>query len=372
MNRQELRVLHVIDCLALGGAERMLVELVNGLRSVMVEPSVCVTRQDLTLARTIHKGVLVHRLDRKYTWDMQAMKRFRRIVRDENIQILHAHGPSSFLFALFACLGLGRQVPIILHAHNSVPPNRLVCLFGRMFVDHFIGVSPQQLQWARQYMSLPENKISLLGNAIDLQPFQTANPQDLSSYFKVPPKHIGIITANVLPVKNFELLFRALTLSKYRSQIGLLVAGSTAQVSYFEKCQNWLLKLGLHDNVIFLDRREDIPELLVSADFGVLSSERETGPVAVLEYMAAGLPFVATSVGQITQEVAMAGLPGIVPSNDPIVFAEALDELVELSQKARTERIQKGSQLLVERFAICDRIADLEMIYRQLVRPGRI
>lgn len=372
MSEQALRVLHVIDCLAPGGAERMLVELVNGLQAVTVKPSVCITRQDATLAHIIHKGISVYHLDRKNTWDVQAMRRFKQVVSTGNLQILHTHGYSSFLFTLVARLGLDKNLPIILHAHNSMPPSPLVAILARMFATRFIGVSPEQLLWARRRMCLPESRVTLLGNAIDAQPFRTAIPLNLSFYFKVFPRHIGIITANVLPVKNFELLIRALVLSKYRSQVGVLVAGSMARADYLEKCKNLLLEHGLQENIIFLGVREDIPQLLASADFGVLCSERETGPVAVLEYMAAGLPFVATRVGQITDQAAVAGLPGIVPANDPVAFATALDELLELSEKSRAERIHKGQLLLQNCFDIRERIADLEAIYQQLAHPGHL
>ena len=53
-------------------------------------------------------------------------------------------------------------------------------------------------------------------------------------------------------------------------------------------------ELGLNDNVRFLGRRNDIPNLIKNADLFVLSSFREHFPIIVLEAMAMGTPIIAT------------------------------------------------------------------------------
>ena len=56
-------------------------------------------------------------------------------------------------------------------------------------------------------------------------------------------------------------------------------------------------KLGVQTNFMFLGRRNDIPDVLASCDIAVLPSRAEGLPNAVLEYMAAGLPTIASRVG---------------------------------------------------------------------------
>lgn len=88
------------------------------------------------------------------------------------------------------------------------------------------------------------------------------------------------------------------------------------------------------DNVHFQGRvtREEVPALLASADVGVLCLRdlplfRDALPTKLLEYMAAGLPVVASAVGEVPEllERAQAGLP--CPPEDPNALAEALSEL---------------------------------------------
>src|SRR5207237_5498771 len=87
-------------------------------------------------------------------------------------------------------------------------------------------------------------------------------------------------------------------------------------------------RLGQEENVLFLGRRNDVPEILACCDIGVLPSKAEGLSNAVLEYLAAGLPTVATNVGGnaeiITDQVN--GL--LVPSQDASALSAALLRLL--------------------------------------------
>src|SRR5205809_865021 len=56
-------------------------------------------------------------------------------------------------------------------------------------------------------------------------------------------------------------------------------------------------KSGRGENFLFLGRRNDVPQILASCDVAVLPSLAEGLPNAVLEYLASGLPVVATALG---------------------------------------------------------------------------
>jgi glycosyltransferase involved in cell wall biosynthesis len=363
---QPIRVLHTIDSLLPGGAERMLVELVNSSDQSIVATSVCVTRQDLTLKSKIRPEIPVYCLKRKFTWDWVAFKYFAKIIHQDKIQIIHVHGYSSFRFAFTVRTLFHLPVAILVHAHSGDAPDPITSMLGRTGMDYFVGVSADPCRWAKEKIHLSENKITLMGNSIDPGPYREAIPVDLKSVFSNKLAQIGIVIANVRPVKDFYTLFLALSLSKYKSLIGILVAGSTAQKDYFENCKKQLIELELQDQVKFLGSRDDIPQLLASVDFGLLSSERETGPVALLEYLAAGLPFVVTQVGQVCRLVSQAGIPGCVPIKEPQAFARALDILIEASPTERFTRVERGHRLFEEKFNIHQQSARLSAIYQQM------
>jgi glycosyltransferase involved in cell wall biosynthesis len=76
--------------------------------------------------------------------------------------------------------------------------------------------------------------------------------------------------------------------------------------------------------VNFLGLRTDIHLLLNGATVGVLTSEDEGMPLALLEYMAAGLPVVVTDVAECRKIVECAGCGFVIPPGKPAEFAEAI------------------------------------------------
>src|SRR5260370_24330005 len=56
-------------------------------------------------------------------------------------------------------------------------------------------------------------------------------------------------------------------------------------------------ELGIENDVFFIGRCDNVANLLFASDIGVLRSKAEGFPNAILEYMAGGLPGVATDVG---------------------------------------------------------------------------
>ena len=104
-------------------------------------------------------------------------------------------------------------------------------------------------------------------------------------------------------------------------------------------------ELGVAGQVTLLGRRSDVPDLLAAFDVAVSSSWFEGSPLAMMEYMDAGLPIVATRVGGVPDliEDRVHGL--LVEPGDPDGLAAAIVELLrdrdraaELGARARERR----------------------------------
>jgi glycosyltransferase involved in cell wall biosynthesis len=89
-----------------------------------------------------------------------------------------------------------------------------------------------------------------------------------------------------------------------------------------------LERRGLEQRVELLGSRDDVHDLLASADVFVLSSRSEGFPVSILEAMSAGLPVVASDVGGVSEAVVHGETGLLVPANDPGALAEALERLL--------------------------------------------
>ena len=108
-------VMHLVDTLSLGGAERMCVQLANSLPRERFSAHVCATRRTGPLANEIAPHVRFLDLRRRSRFDLGAMVRLRRYVKQNEIRILHAHGTAVFLAA--AVKAMGAQVAVVWHDH---------------------------------------------------------------------------------------------------------------------------------------------------------------------------------------------------------------------------------------------------------------
>src|SRR5260370_12831268 len=85
---------------------------------------------------------------------------------------------------------------------------------------------------------------------------------------------------------------------------------------------------GVSSRFLFLGRRDDVPDILAACDMAILPSAAEGMPNAVLEYLAAGLPTVASAVGG-NLEIIEDGVTGLLTNpGDPEALAGALVRLL--------------------------------------------
>jgi glycosyltransferase involved in cell wall biosynthesis len=125
-------------------------------------------------------------------------------------------------------------------------------------------------------------------------------------------------------------------------------------------------ELGLQQNFFFLGRRSDVPEVLANCDIAVLPSRAEGLPNAVLEYMAAGLPTVASRVGGNT-ELIQDGITGLlVPPEDAPSLATALLHLLRNPEWSR-QLASNGQRLATESYSFERLIREVDELYTDIL-----
>ena len=128
---------------------------------------------------------------------------------------------------------------------------------------------------------------------------------------------------------------------------------------------------GLEGIVFFLGIRTDVSGLLSCCDVGVLASLAEGLPNAVLEYMASGLPTVATSVGGVPEiiENEVSGL--LVPPGNPAALAHAILRLVN-DEELRGRLAKAGRERMLAKFDFGRVVEEVTQLYEGHSRAGAI
>lgn len=344
-----MRILHAIDNLGRGGAERMLVEIANQSAIDGDSVSVCVTRVgDMAMASALDSRIEVLELGRKGRIGSAALWRLSRLLRRRSYEVVHLHTRYSLPFLAAARALARRRIALVLHDHyGSIETDTSVPLWfraGKEAITHYVGVCSQLGEWARK-AGIPSHRISVIENAIALERIRNAAPLDIRAELGIPASCLlGLMVANLRPEKGVDVLLDAVARVRATRPFKLLLAGARVEPN-FERLRAQCERLGLTDTVLFLGSRPDVDRLSRSADFAVLSSHTESGPLALVEYMAAGLPFVATRVGEIGRELSSRGTPGFVPPSDAGAFAAELERLLALGDDERRQRGARGFDL---------------------------
>ena len=180
-------------------------------------------------------------------------------------------------------------------------------------------------------------------------------------------KVVGII-ANLRPVKDHALFLRA----------AAIVAGQVPDVAFVLLGEGSLRadlealaeELGIADKVFFAGRVGHVQDYLARMDIGCLSSNSEGFPNTICEYMAAGVPVVATDVGGMREAVEHGVTGYVVPHGRPEEFAKHIIELLKDDDK-RTEMGRKSLESCREKFDIELSIREFEEYYTALAALPR-
>lgn len=125
-------------------------------------------------------------------------------------------------------------------------------------------------------------------------------------------------------------------------------------------------ELGLQPNFLFLGNRGDVPEILACCDMAVLPSKAEGFSNALLEYMASGLPVVATGVGGNVELVRDNETGLLIPPGDEAALAGAILRLLRDPELAR-DLAESGRDYVRQTFSYERLLLDVDKLYDGLL-----
>lgn len=367
---EPVRVLQVIDSLAVGGAEQMAVHLANQLAVAGHESSLVATRASGPLADALDPSVWWCTLDRSGRFDPTAIGALRTIVRDRHIDVIHAHSTSVFLVT--AAFAVGPRPAIVWHdhlggaAHRNPWPLRLV----GPWIDVAAAASAEIEAADRRRLWLGD-RLVMLPNFSMLD----ANAAPATDLPGRPGSRIVCVANLRLPKDQISLVRAIARVAATHPRVMLLLVGHHGG-PYADEVRAEIERLGVGANVSLLGVRIDVASVLAAADIGALSSIEEGTPLAVLEYGLAGLAVVATSVGEVADVLGGPSAPcgRLVAPGDVDDLADQLSDLLDEPD----ERHRLGSALrerLEAHYSSAAMAARWEDVYRSAsarrARPDR-
>jgi glycosyltransferase involved in cell wall biosynthesis len=321
-----MRIIQLIDSLEAGGAERMAVNYANVLVNSVSFSGIVATRKEGTLLSEINPKVSYLFLNKKKTIDFGAIFRLKKYVKENSINVIHAHSSSFFLAFLLKIIY--PSIKIIRHDHygNSdfldTRPFLILKITARFF-DGVIAVNQKLKIWSEQ--KLGSKNVIYLPNF----PLEQKSIIEKSVLKGMEGKRI-VCLANLRAQKNhFLLLEVAKKMQEFHSDWSFHLVGKDFEDDYSKNIKKEIEKLNLEKNVFIYGTREDISIILNQSTIAILTSQSEGLPLSLLEYGMYRKPCVVTAVGEIPTIVKNRKNGFIVPSNQSDLFCNSLVELIE-------------------------------------------
>lgn len=370
------KVLWLIKGLGLGGAEKLL---------SLSLPYIDRDKYDYEVAYLLpwknalvddfrREDIPVHCLNQSRPYDIRTLWRLNRLLRNENVDVLHVHLPYSGIMGRIA----SRMSPVkavVYTEHNLWQRyHKITSLFNKItyrWNDAVIAVSNEVEHSIRDNYSVNgKPKLDVIPNGVDIALLQNvmARKRDIRPEFGIPADHAIVVhVANFTPKKRHCDLLEAvkLVINKNCKVTFILVGQGPLQ----EKTEADARRLGIEDNVVFAGFRADATDIMAAADMFVLPSQFEGMPVSMLEAMALGTPVIASRVGGIP-EVLEDRLDGIlIDAMEPGQLADSVLRLLA-DQDLRATLSNKALIKVRQKFSIEDMVRSTESVYDEMLKKA--
>jgi glycosyltransferase involved in cell wall biosynthesis len=282
--------------------------------------------------------------------DVAAARDFLAVCRRLRPDIVHTHNPKPGIYGrLDARLA---RVPAIvntvhgLYAQPNDPTYRRAVVYGLERIaatcsDAELVQNPEDLPVLRK-LGIPDRKLQLLGNGVDLARFDPDRHLDARSQVR---HELGIdddevvvgLVGRLVAEKGFREVFEAARQLRITNpKVRFVIAGPPDLAKADAIGQTELDRAASEARVHFLGMRADVERLYPAFDLYVLASHREGFPRSAMEAAAMGLPIVATDIRGCRQVVDDRATGLLVPLRDPMALGAAIDRLAGDPQLRRS------------------------------------
>lgn len=326
-----MKILHIINSLATGGAEKLLLETIPLYQKRGIKVDLFVLNDnDTPFLGELRKlnCCTIYTAGKRSVY--HPLNIFKIIPILKKYDIAHVHlFPAQYWVVCAKILSLSK-VKLLFTEHNT-SNRRLANSFFRIvdkrvyrFYNRIVCITNEIQTILLAHTSLPKSRFTVIENGVNLSKIEQAQPLLWSEIDKriLPNDTILIQVAGFREQKDQMTLIKALV--HLPASIKLVLVGEGILKN---DCESIVKELELQNRVFFIGLRMDVPHLLKSADIVVLSSYYEGLSLSSIEGMAAGKPFVASNVPGLKEVVQGAGI--LFPVGNEVHLAVEISKLLE-------------------------------------------
>ena len=367
---QQVNVLHVIDHIGIGGAQRIVSDLLNKWDTENIKMFCYVLRASNNEFGTNNKGVF-YSSNHKSKYNVFSIFELKKFIETEDIKILHLHLQKSIVFGVFLKIFCYKDVKIIVHEHGTIFENKFIYNnFLNKFenkIDLFIAVSEETKRLLIKNAKIKNNKITILYNFIDLSKF---NQDKLKSFDRnIERKKIDLnledyvigFAGRLNKLKGCDILLKSITYVKI-PKFKVVIAGDGIEKKELEKLSE---NLNIIDKLSFLGYAENMVKFYSVIDCLVVPSRSESFGLSAVEAQALGIPVIASNIKGLNEVVLDKKTGLLFESGNEKDLAKKIMLIYENAKLK--ECFTKNIFEIIDTYSIDNYLIDLGKIYENIL-----
>jgi len=371
-SQKVIKTLHITFNMGIGGTEQVIRQLVSNLAPDQYFNSVlCIDGQVGDIGNQVRDaGIEVHALSRLSGFDRKLVRNIRKLLSDEQIDIIHCHQYTPWIYGWAAALGTRTRV--IFTEHGRFHPDcyrykaALLNPLIAMTTDSVVAISDATRHALSRYEFIPPARIRVIYNGIAGLKRDPAAANSIRSEIGIPREDFVMGTvARLDPVKNQVMMLEgfAKVVREHPKSWLLMVGDGPDRAMLEQKTQD----LGIASRTVFTGFKPEPANYLAAMDLFLLTSHTEGTSMTLLEAMSLGIPTIATDVGG-NPEIVDAGNTGVlVPTNDAGTLAREIGQL--MGNRALFQHMQLASKARFDsRFSVAPMIESYQALYQHALK----
>ncbi len=358
-----LRILHLTETAGPGGAEQLMVRLVDRLRTDY-EHRVGLIRDGWLAGEMRKRGIPVLLFQNRLSYDVKLLSSLVTAIKREGIDLIHSHEFLMNSYGAMASILTGVPLLATVHGRNYYGDRlrRRMMYRGVSRRACMIAVCEATKEYLVEHVGVARGQVRVVYNGVEVDesPAMKAKGVHDSSYRSPTIATVGRLT----PVKGHShLLLAVRDLVQTWRHLRVLIVGKGKLEGVLKQ---EVVDLGLSENVIFTGHLEDVTGIWNLVDAFILPSLSEGMPLSLLEAMAAGVPPVATRVGGVVEAIEDGKTGLLVPPGDSQALAGSIRRLLE--DRTLADEIGKSArQAVAGRFSLPRMVQAYREIYAELI-----
>jgi len=370
--KAKIKVTHLTFDMRIGGTEQVIKNLIENSNSEALDMSIlCIESPLGPFANDLlSKGIKITAFSREQGFDRTLIKQIRCYIKEHNIDVLHCHQYTPWIYGVLAAVATHAKVIFTEHGRfypdSSSWKRKLINPLLHKITAATTAISSATKDALATYENLPAKDIQVIYNGISPLKIDSNQVRQLRQSLNISDITLCLGTvARLDPIKNHSMMLNAFRRVLDRGVDAKLIIVGDGEMR--PTIEGLIKKLALDEHVIMTGYQDNPSHYLALMDIYLLSSLSEGTSMTLLEAMSIGKPCVVTDAGG-NPEIIEHKVNGLVTANDDAAaFAEGIITIAsDISSQQSMAR--NARQIFEDKFSATSMVADFQSLYQKITR----